>query len=362
MQLRPVRIGIIGVGFGAAVHIPAFQSEGHEVGAICARRGERAKEVAERFGIPHSFTDYRELLNLSDLDAVSIAAPPAMHHPITIAALEAGKHVLCEKPFSTNSSLASDMLGAARRSGLTCMIAHEFRFASARARVKELIEEGYLGPLQFVLIRLLIGPRRPRRPAPFSADRDIALLGGGMLWALGSHYLDCLRHWFGEIQSVTAEVFNDFPQRVHPGSDEAAFADADDGFAVTLHFVGGGRATMIASTSAPFGSGTTIEIYGRDGTLVTPQTGLNPPAHGALLGAKIGEESLTEITIPERLEPFADARDDRLMPFRLLVRQFVQGINEGRSPAPNFYDGLRCQQVLDAVRESSRTGQRVFIH
>ena len=178
------------------------------------------------------------------------------------------------------------------------MIAQEFRFASARRRVKELIEEGYLGPLQLVVLRLLLGPRRTRRPTPFSADRDIA----------------------------------------------AAFAGAADGFVATLHLVDGGRATMIASTSVPFGPGTTIEIYGRDGTLATPQTGLNPPGHGTLLGAKIGEEGLAKIPILERLEPFADTRDDRLMPFRLLVREFVQGINnEGKSPAPNFYGGLRCQ-------------------
>jgi len=105
----------------------------------------------------------------------------------------------------------------------------------------------------------------------------------------------------------------------------------------------------------------TIEIYGRDGTLVTPQSGVNPPAHGTLLGARLGEEALAELPIPARLEPFADPRDDRLVPFRLLVREFLRGVDEGTSPSPNFYDGYRCQQVLDAVRESSRAGHTVAI-
>ena len=104
-------------------------------------------------------------------------------------------------------------------------------------------------------------------------------------------------------------------------------------------------------------------MYGRDGTLVTPHVGagVNPPPHGTLLGANAGDEALAELAIPERLQPFADDRDPRLMPFRLMVREFLRGVGEGTSPAPNFYDGLRCQQVLNAVRESSATGRVVEI-
>ena len=106
-----------------------------------------------------------------------------------------------------------------------------------------------------------------------------------------------------------------------------------------------------------------MELYGRDGTLVTPHVGrgFNPPSHGTLYGAQTGEEKLTEIPIPKRLEPFSDDRDDRLMPFRLLVREFLRGIVEGSSPSPNFYDGYRCQQVIDAIREASITGATVKI-
>ena len=241
------------------------------------------------------------------------------------------------------------------------MITHEFRFASARMRTKELIDEGYLGSLNMALIRLANGPQRGFRPRPMS-DRDDAELGGGFLGALGSHYIDCLRHWFGEVKSASGQAYTHYPERTD-SSGNVVQSTADDTFNFTLTFESGGWANMTGTNVASFGPGGSIEMYGRDGTLVTPHTGngYNPPPHGTLLGAKPGDEALAQLPIPDRLEPFADDRDDRLMPFRLLVREFFRGIREGTSPAPNFYDGYRCQQVLDAVRESSATGRVVHI-
>ena len=354
MATDRVRIGVIGVGFGAQVHIPAFQSEELDVVAVCARREERAREVSEQYNIPRVFTDYEEMVQMDDLDAVSIVSPPALHHPMAIAALEAGKHVLCEKPFTTDQAKGREMWQKAKATGLTAMVAHEFRFASGRMRVKELIDEGYIGPLHMVLMSLVTGPRRGFQARALT-ELDDASQGNGFLFRLGSHYIDCLRHWFGEITSVSGRVLTHFGDRTHSESGEMAQATADDTFHLVLGFADRGWATMTGTNAAPFGPGGLMEIYGRDGTLVTPHVGLgfDPPPHGTVLGAKVGEDGLTELPVPERLQPFADDRDDRLMPFRLLVREFVRGIQEGTSPAPNFYDGYRCQQVLDAVRESS---------
>lgn len=362
MAARPVRIGVIGTGFGATVHLPGLISEGAEVVAVSARREERAREAAEKFGIPHTFTDYRELLKMDGLDAVSIASPVPLHYEMTLAALAAGKHVLCEKPFALNQQQAREMWLRARETGLTHMIAHEFRFASARMRVKELLDEGYIGPLHMALITLANGPRNPVRPRPLS-DRDDAAQGGGFLWGLGSHYIDCLRHWFGEVTSVSGSVQSHYGERTDPATGAPVRATADDTFTFTLQFASGGWATMTGTSAAPFGPGARVEIFGRDGALMTPHRGpgVNPPAHGTVLGARMGDERLAELEIPERLQPFADERDDRLMPFRLQVREFFRGIAEGTSPAPNFYDGYRCQQVLDAVRESAATGRVIPI-
>ena len=362
MANSSLRIVIIGVGFGTTVQIPEFQSEGVEVSAVCARRLERAQAAAEQFHIPLVYDDYREMLRDAPLDAVSVVSPIPLHHPMTLAALDAGKHVLCEKPFALDQIQAREMWQRAESTGLTTMIGHEFRFASARMHVKELIDEGYLGPLHMALMTLVNGPRRGFRPRPLT-DRDDATQGGGFLWGLGSHYIDCLRHWFGEVTSVSGHVSTHLGERTLLDSDTMVQATADDTFGFTLGFAQGGWATMTGTNAAPFGPGASVEVYGRDGTLVTPHegTGVNPPPHGTLLGAKAGDDALAEIPIPERLQPFADDRDGRLMPFRLMVREFVRGVQDGTSPAPNFYDGFRCQQVLDAVRESSATGRVVQI-
>jgi len=363
MTTRPLRVGVVGVNFGAVVHIPAFQSEGVEVAAVCSRRPERGQECAKQFDIPNVFADYDEMLR-SDIDAVSIASPVPLHHPMTMAALDAGKHVICEKPFTLNAGLAAEMCQKAQQTVKTAMIAHEFRYASGRMRAKELIDEGYIGDLRLCLMTLVQGGsaragRITDGPQVYSAERDDASLGAGFLWGLGSHYIDCLRHWFGEVESVSGDVATFNTDRLSGG--DVVKATADDTFSFTLHFARGGMAQMVASRAAPFGAGPGVEIYGSAGSLIAPQRGVNPPAHGTLLGARVGEEKLQELEIPERLQPFADDRDDRLMPFRLLVRDFLRGVEEGTSPAPNFYDGWRCQQVLDAVRESSATGRRVTI-
>ncbi len=357
-----IRIGVVGVGFGAVVHIPAFQSEGLDVIAVCARREERARDAAEQFDIPNAFTDYREMLRLDGLDAISVVTPVAAHYAITMDALEAGKHVLCEKPLAVDRHQAREMWERAEGAGLTAMVAHEFRFASGRMRVKELIDEGYIGSLHMALMSLAVGPRNGFRARPWR-DGDDSAQGGGFLGGLGSHYIDCLRHWFGEISSVSGHLNTHFPDRIDAESGDAAWATSDDTYSFVLGFAGGGWATMTGTSAAAFGSGARVEIYGRDGTLVTPQpgAGFNPPPLGTVLGAKPGDQGLTELPIPARLEPFSDDRDGRMMPFRLLVREFLRGIREGVSPAPNFRDALRCQEVMDAVSESSATGKVVHL-
>jgi predicted dehydrogenase len=360
-----LRIGVVGVGFGATVHIPAFQSEGIEVAAICSRRRERAEAAAARFEVPETYIDFDEMLDDGGIDAVSIVTPAALHHEMALEALRRGKHVICEKPFALNARQAQELHQAAEKSGRTAMVAHEFRFASARMRVKELLDEGYIGRPRLALVRVVLGGMgRPGAapatgPQPYNPDRDAAAQGAGFLFGLGSHYIDGLRHWFGEAESVSGELHNFSPERMR--GEATVLADADDTFLANLRFRNGALAQIIGTRAAPFGSGSTIEVYGSEGALVTPQRGVNPPPHGTLLGARGGEEKLQELPIPERLQPFSDDRDERLMPFRLMTRAFLEGIERGASPAPNFYDGLRCQQIMDALRESAATGRRVDI-
>ncbi len=356
-----LRVGVVGVGFGTTVHVPGFQSEGLEVVAIAARRGERAREAAAQFNIPNATDDWREILAMPEVDIVSIASPHPLHSEMSVAALEAGKHVLCEKPTAVNADEARVMRDAARSSTKTAMIAHEFRWAPQRAFVRQLMDQRYIGDLRFVRGNLEVGPRRaPSRPRP-APNPDLGRRGG-FLWGLGSHYLDAFRHWFGDIVAVQSIMRAQMPERVD-ASGAPTRTESDDTFAVLIEFANGGWGSFSGSSAALFGDGAQIEIFGTEGSLSTPQPtpGFNPPPDGKVYGAKFGDESRDELPMPSEFVPFDDERDHRLLAFRLMVRELVKGIGEGKSPAPNFEDAYRIQQVLDAVVESSETGRRVSI-
>jgi predicted dehydrogenase len=144
--------------------------------------------------------------------------------------------------------------------------------------------------------------------------------------------------------------FHDITQRSE-GSDIALAGDADDAFSFLVTFANGGWGSMSASFVAPLGSGVRIEIYGGEGAISTPQPRANPPPDGVVLGGRLGEAGqLREMPIPRRFRPITDGRDTRLAAFRVLAQRFRKGISEGTSPTPNFCDGYRCQQVIDAVQ------------
>ncbi len=353
------RIGIIGVGFGALVHAPGFRSEGWDVAAICSRNREKARKVADEAGIADVHTDAMELIRRDDLDAIAISAPPSVHHAWSIAALRAGKHVLCEKPFALDAPQAAEMRDAAEASGRTAMVAHEFRHTPQRAFIKQLLTENHIGRFRLCTMELFLSRYVTPVPRPLSWNAYKAE-GGGLLGALGSHYIDGLRHWFGEVASVSGRLATLRPELVDGATGRKAAAETDDTFSFTLTFANGGMATMVASLAVTPARGARIVVMGDEGTLLAEQPDSNPLENGVVVASR-GGAPFKPLETPARYTPFTDARDHRLMAFRLLVRDFTRGIEQGTSPAPNFTDGLRCQLVLDAVRESSESGRTVLL-
>jgi len=350
-------IGIIGVGFGAQVHVPAFRSEGWDVAAICSRTREKAQKAANEAGITSVYTDPMELIRRDDLAAIAIITPPGAHHQLSIAALGAGKHVLCEKPFAIDAKQAEEMRAAADKSGRTAMIAHEFRHTPQRAYIRQLLADGYIGKFQLCTMELFLDRYVSPEPRPLSWNAYKSD-GGGLLGALGSHYIDALRFWFGEITSVSGWLAAFRPDVVDAATGKIVKAETDDTFSFTVTFKNGGMATMISSFAVTPARGAKIAVMGDRGTLIAEQPGPNPPENGVVVASRDGAP-LQELKTPAQYMPFTDARDHRLMAFRLLVRDFTKGIEQGTSPPPNFTDGLRCQQVLDAVRKSSASGRTV---
>jgi predicted dehydrogenase len=278
---------------------------------------------------------------------------------LAIAALKAGKHVLCEKPFALNAKQAAGMREAAEEAKRTAMVAHEFRHAPQRAYIKQLLDEGYIGQFQLCTMELFLDRAISATPRPATWNAYNAN-GGGLLGALGSHYIDCLRHWFGDVATATGRVATFRPDMVDPATGKPVKAETDDSFSFLLTFRNGGMAIMTASFAVTPARGAKIAVMGTNGTLYAEQAGPNPTEDGVVLASQ-GGAPLKPLPTPPQYTPFKDARDHRLMAFRLLVRDFNRGIGAGISPAPSFTDGLRCQEVLDAVRESSEAGRTVKV-
>jgi predicted dehydrogenase len=345
MSARKLRVGVAGAGFGALVHVPGFLSEGWEVPVIFSRSAERGAKAARDLGVAEHVTDYRMMIDRKDLDAIAVVTPVDSHHEITMAALRAGKHVLCEKPFAVNVAEAREMEQEALKRKLVGMDAHEFRFAPQRAYIAELIGQGYLGQLRYANVNIEVAFRRN----PQGQDKAPARLGGGhgMIGSQGSHFVDCLMAWFGGVKRVSANARALMPTQ-----------PIEDTFSIALDFARGGTGVLTFTSVATVAQGVRTMLHGTDGALLASHPGPNPLPEGEVYGGKSGESALKQLPMPAQYRPFVDDRDHRLLSFRLMVRQFERGIREGVSPSPNFTDGVRVQEVLDAARESSEQGGR----
>src|SRR5262245_22807075 len=196
---------VAGTGFGCRVHVPALRNAGFDVLALVGRDAARTERRAYRLGVEHACTSLGDALELEGVDAVTIATPPDAHAPLAMEACEAGRHVLCEKPFALDSVEAELMLAAAERARVTHLVGHEFRWAPDRAMVARAIAAGAIGePRTFSLISYVPLVADPAAPMPewwFDASR-----GGGWLGASGSHLVDQVRTWFGDIAAVSAAL------------------------------------------------------------------------------------------------------------------------------------------------------------
>jgi predicted dehydrogenase len=347
---RRLRVGVVGTGFGATVQIPAFQ--GHprvEVVAVASGTPGRARQVADRFRVPRAF-DAWEGLVAADLDLVSITTPPHLHHPMALAALGAGRHVLCEKPMALSAAEALAMTEAAERRGALAWIDHELRFNPNRRRAKALLEQGYVGRPRHALVTLASAGRAdPSRPWTWLSE---AARGGGLLGAVGSHQVDLLRHWLGEIVAVQGTVETFVRERPRPDGGGLQAVTADDFTAFSLRFASGAVATVLLSAVAPRAVGPRLEVWGDAGALWLD---------GAerLWGVRAGGEP-EELSAPETTAapPGLEYAPLWGLSFVRLVEHLASAALDGApaAPAATFRDGLAVQRVLDAVRASAAAG------
>lgn len=352
-----MNIGIIGAG-GAArgIHIPGFRlCPDVEIAAVC----DANEQAARAPGIGNIYTDYRDLLARDDVEAVVIATPNFTHSEIVHASVEAGKHVLCEKPLALNFAGAAAMLGTAERAGVVHMTAFTYRYTPAIQYLQRLVATKELGEIRTVraayLMALsghLLGWRSGKR-----------LAGSGVLADIGSHLIHLTQFLAGDIRSLTAldRRFRDDPT-----------SDVEDWIAFLAQFANGACGTFEISRVCPGrGAGISeeifIELYGSAGSAVFS---LQDP-WGLMVA--LGEHGRDPTSPMQRVEVPAEflklpesRRDvsahDRRWGYRFdQAFQFVESVRLRKTRAPSFDDGVRCQAVLDAVLESSSTGRWVQV-
>jgi predicted dehydrogenase len=353
-----IRIGIIGAGFAQSTQIPGFKNcEGARIVAIASARREHAAEVAREFDIPNVENDWRSLVARDDVDLVSIVTPVVTHHEITLAALDAGKSVLCEKPMAMNAVEARRMTERARSAGVLALIDHELRFLPGRIKMREMIQSGALGKVRHAALTFRSDSRAdPNRPWNWWSDEK---QGGGALGAIGSHVVDGFRWFLGaEVSEVVANLAahvrerKDHEGRVRP-------VTTDDETNMLLRFADGeftegatGNASMsLVEAGRPEHR---LEIFGSSGALMIED-------NGDLWQSNVGDGQWRRVEIGrEELAPgMRDSSWSR--GFTIFSKKIVDALRAGETTvqgAATFEDGYRTQLVLDAARRSNEEGCR----
>src|SRR2546423_9056808 len=236
---KTIGIGIIGAGFARTTQIPGFKNcEGARIVAIASAHREHAEEVAREFDIPHVEDEWRGVINRDDVDLVSIATPVVTHCEMTLAALDRGKHVLCEKPMAMNAEEARRMKERAQEAGVLALIDHELRFLPGRLKMRELLQAGEVGKIKHVKLTFR-SDSRADITRPWNWWSDIQQ-GGGTLGAIGSHVFDGFRWLLG---TEVSEVVCNLATHVRERRDAAGTpheVTTDDEANLLLRFADGG--------------------------------------------------------------------------------------------------------------------------
>ena len=347
-----VRIGVIGTSWWVdAMFLPSFASHPNAVvTAICGRTKARTEEMAAKYGIARVFTDYRRLIDSGELDAVVVATPDDLHYEMTMKALDVGLHVLCEKPLALNAGHAKEMFEKAEAQQLKHMTLFTWRWQPHFLFLKELLDDGYIGRYFHTSFSFLGGFGRGK-DYRWRAD---GRRSNGILSDLGAHMIDFARWYIGDIDKVCAQLCS----FVDVDSDnDTPLVLTNDAAILLLQMANGAQVTIEVSAVAELGDrGTTIaaRFYGELGTLEADQIFFGPQAGGHVRGITDKEESLRPLEIPKKLSegldlgnPFAPFSKHAVGP-----RLFVDSIIEDKPITPNFYDGWKVQEAIDAALKS----------
>jgi len=357
----PLRVAVAGLGFGASVHLPALRACPHtEPVALWHPRPARLEAACRSSGLP-GFRDFQALLAEKSIDAVVIATPPAPRFGLACAALEAGKHLLLEKPVCLSAEQILDLQRLALSAGLSVAVDFEYRAVPLFLQLEALLADGAIGEAWLVKLDWLMGSRADaNRPWSWYSQRQE---GGGVLGALGSHAFDMLHWLIGPSTSVAASLSTAIPARpLADGSGRLARVDADDIAMVSIDLGAGpsGRVPAqltLASVTRP-GRGCWLELHGSEGALVLGSDNQADYVHGFQLWRSRGTASLQPVPVDPRFAFSRTWADGRIAPVARIHAAWSASVREGRPMVPGLSEGYRSQRCCDLAVAAAESGQR----
>jgi len=349
------RVVVVGTGFGCRIQVPALRGAGFEVAALVGTDLARTKERAEANGVPGAYTDMTQAIAESGAELAAISTPPFTHAELTIAALEAGCHVLCEKPFARDTAEAQAMLDAATKAGKVHMLGNEFRYVPQRATVARAIAEGMIGEPRHATF-LQYSNFLTEFADDFPDWWFDPAQGGGWLGASGSHVVDQARTWLGEFDCVSASL-NAVTMKRGP---------VDDSFSVHFRLKNGVEGILQQSSGAHGQITEMNRVAGTEGTIWMDWNGVH-------FADRKGERDLPipdDLALPAPPPLSGDPRLERLdwkfmaeveiAPYTELAKSLLAAMRGQAAPSPvapaTFADGVANMLVLDAIHASAESG------
>ena len=358
---KPLGVAIAGLGFGETVHIPALKSNhGLEAISLWHPRSDRLIEASNKHSISPQ-KDWNALLNDPKVEGIILATPPEPRFKLAYEALDAGKHLLLEKPVALKAEEIKMLQRLAIQKRLSVAVDFEYRAVPLFMQAKRLISQGVIGDPWLIKLDWLMSSRsNPSRPWNWYSEAE---KGGGVLGALGTHAFDMIHWLFGPTKSINALLSTSIKERIEPHSNVKKEVTSEDTVLAQLQ-IGGAEtdflipAQITLSAVAREGRGCWIEVYGSKGTLVLGSKNQKDYVHGFGLSlTKAGEQA--KAVIPDQDLPFKRTwTDGRVAPVARLQSWWAESIENGEPIIPGLTEGLSSQIVCDRIRESALTGQR----
>jgi predicted dehydrogenase len=357
-----IRLGIIGTsGWTELMYLNNLRGRPDvEIAGLCGRSPERLAEMAAKHGATATFTDYRRMIDTGGLDAVVVATPDDQHLAMTLAAVDKGLHVLCEKPLANSAKDARVMLDAATRARIKHMVLFTWRWQPHMQFLKAMVDEGVFGTMYRAQFSFLAG---------FARDgvyqwRHDPRRANGVVGDLASHMVDLGRWLFGDIASVSATLGTSISRAGIAGHEAGS---ANDSAHLSIRFAGGGLGvvdTSVVAASADMLASQVVRIEGERATLDLEHIFAGVRAGVTLRLIRAGSETIETLAVPARYSGAADPANflDVYRTEQVGVLDFLAAIREDRQPQPGFDTGVRVQEVIDAALRSHAEGRRIDLH